>query len=196
MSLNLTSAGLDQLLNNLQEQGYRGTRQYLEHLVLKASSTSGLGLLQAGLEHLVLEKRFDAESVQSFRQIMDFWSTRFVYATVRVDHNHRFDILFWKAVDEKQIQESARFYLSMESGHGEILMKLKDQPKPERRLIQLETAKGLHERIHPEGEAQASGAATLEPVTPVAPVAWAEALMDDIVDFPDSVADDDGATSQ
>jgi hypothetical protein len=192
MSLNLTSAGLDQLLNNLQEQGYRGTRQYLEHLLLKASSTSGLGLLQAGLEHLVLEHRFDAESVQSFRQVMDFWSTRFVYATVRVDHNHRFDVLFWKPVDEKQIQESARFYLSMASGHGEILMKLKDQPKAERRILQLEPAKRLDEPMQPEREARAAGVTTAEPVRQVAPAAWAEALMDDFVDMPENDTADGG----
>jgi hypothetical protein len=192
MSLNLTSAGLDQLLGDLQEQGYLGTRQYLEHLVLKASRTSGLGLLQAGLEHLVLEKRFDAESVQSFRQVMDFWSTRFVYATVRVDHNHRFDVLFWKPVDEKQIQESARFYLSMASGHGEILMKLKDQPKPERRSLQLETAKRLDGQMRPESEAVETGVMADVPVQRMAPAAWAEALMDDIVDMPENDMVDGG----
>ena len=181
MSIHLTTAGLDQLLRDLKEQGYQGTRQYLEHLVLRASTTSGMGLLHAGLEQLVLEKRFEADSLESFRQVMDFWAKRFLYATVRLDHSYRFDILFWKPVDAQQIQESARFYLSMATGDGEIFMKLRDQLKPERRSLRLEPAK----QVLKSGQPAAQADVPLErPARASVPAAWAAALMDDIPSEP------------
>lgn len=177
MSLNLTSAGLDQLLSDLREQGYEGSRQHLEHLVLKASSTSGLGLFYAGLEHLVLEKRFVEESVQSFRQVIDFWNKRFHYASVQMDHNYRFDVHFWKPVDNRQIQESARFFLSLLEGRGEIIMKLRDQVTPERRSLQLERVKALR----PASPASSGTAENAEPVkVDPKPADWAVSLVEEL----------------
>jgi hypothetical protein len=138
MSINLTKAGLDQLLSELQEQGYRGTRILLEHQVMRASSTSGLDLLRAGLEQMVLEKRFTDESVLAFQRVVEHWSTRFTYATVRLDHNYRFDVLFWKPLTDAQAQESVRFFVSTVSGHGEVFMKLRAEAKPGRSVFSLD----------------------------------------------------------
>lgn len=177
MSIHLTTAGLDQLLTDLREHGYEGSRLHLEHLVLKASSTSGLGLFHAGLEQLVLEKRFVEESVQSFRQVIDFWNKRFHYASVQLDHNYRFDVHFWKPVDSRQIQESARFFLSLLEGRGEIIMKLRDQVTPERRTLQLERVKALQPATLP-----ASGAPVeAEPVkVDPKPADWALSLVEEL----------------
>jgi hypothetical protein len=190
VSLNLTSAGLDQLLSDLREQGYEGSRQHLEHLVLKASSTSGLGLFYAGLEQLVLEKRFVEESVQSFRQVIDFWSKRFHYASVQMDHNYRFDVHFWKPVDSRQIQESARFFLSLLEGRGEIIMKLRDQVAPERRTLQLERVKALQPASAPPSAAPE----TVEPVkADPQPADWAVSLVEELGKSSEGEGDGDSA---